>query len=246
MVSSELFSENAWTCPRIWWSKEAYAHGIPSFNKEEDIGWRRCFSLQLVVELRIPTIPFLTSSVGLVVQSPIIFLLWDRRRWRAMKEFSDRHAGIGRYWRSNMSRLSLVLIVTLNTNRWEIITRRRISSIPTESCPQHFWSRSEREGAAGETNSPSVLMADGRTVCSLSLVLENLNATMWDSMYRGKTQNFQHPMNRNQSPIEIPRLSVRALQQARKRSEHADDGLADLHVSSFSAAFSRLWTQPGD
>jgi hypothetical protein len=163
-----------------------------------------------------------------------------------MKEFSDRHAGIGRYWRSNMSRLSLVLIVTLNTNRWEIITRRRISSIPTESCPQHFWSRSEREGAAGETNSPSVLMADGRTVCSLSLVLENLNATMWDSMYRGKTQNFQHPMNRNQSPIEIPRLSVRALQQARKRSEHADDGLADLHVSSFSAAFSRLWTQPGD
>jgi hypothetical protein len=54
-------------------------------------------------------------------------------------------------------------------------------------------------------------------------------------MYRGKTQNFQHPMNRNQSPIEIPRLSVRALQQARKRSEHADDGLADLHVSAFSA-----------
>jgi hypothetical protein len=54
-------------------------------------------------------------------------------------------------------------------------------------------------------------------------------------MYRGKTQNFQHPMTRNQSPIEIPRLSARALQQARKRSEHADDGLADLHVSSFSA-----------
>jgi len=34
---------------------------------------------------------------------------------------------------------------------------------------------------------------------------------------------------------EIPRLSVRVLLQARKRSEHADDGLADLHVSSFSA-----------
>ncbi len=78
-------------------------------------------------------------------------------------------------------------------------------------------------------------MADGRTVYRLSLVLENLNATMCDSMYRGKTQNFQHPMTRNQSPIEIPRLSARALQQARKRSEHADDGLADLHVSSFSA-----------
>jgi hypothetical protein len=34
---------------------------------------------------------------------------------------------------------------------------------------------------------------------------------------------------------EIPRLSVRALLQARKRIEHAVDGLADLHVSSFSA-----------
>jgi hypothetical protein len=34
---------------------------------------------------------------------------------------------------------------------------------------------------------------------------------------------------------EIPRLSIRALLQARKRSEHADDGLVNLHVSSSSA-----------
>jgi len=242
----KLWSENAWTCPRIWWSKEAYAHGIPSFNKEEDIGWRRCFSLQLVVELRIPTIPFLTSSVGLVVQSPIIFLLWDRRRWRAMKEFSDRHAGIGRYWRSNMSRLSLVLIATLNTNRWEMYHKTQNFQHSNRKLSPRLLIQVWARRCCWRDKSPSMLMADGRTVCSLSLVLENLNATMWDSMYRGKTQNFQHPMNRNQSPIEIPRLSVRALLQARKRSEHADDGSADLHVSSFFSLFSRLWTQPGD
>jgi len=192
-VSSELFSEGAWTCSRIWWSEEAYAHGIPSFNKEEDTGWRRRFSLQLVVELRIPTIPFLTSSVGLVVSVPnYIPPLKPQALEIGVLEMAD--------WRSNMSRLSLVLIATLNTNRWEIYHKTQNFQHSNRKMSPRLLIQVWARRCCWRDKSPSMLMTDGRTVCRLSLVLENLNATMWDSMYRGKTQNFQHPMNRNQSP----------------------------------------------
>jgi hypothetical protein len=150
-----------------------------------------------------------------------------------MKEFSDRHAGDGRLAEQYVSSFSGPDRDSKHKQVRDVSQDAEFPAFRPKAVPKIIDPGLSAKVLLARQISEH---ADGRCADRVSSFSSPRESKRNHVRLNVSREDAEFPASHEPKSVpEIPRLSVRALLQVRKRSEHADDGLVDLHVSSFSA-----------
>jgi hypothetical protein len=151
-----------------------------------------------------------------------------------MKEFSDQHAGDGRLAEQYFSSFSGPDRDSKHKQVRDVSQDAEFPAFQPKAVPKIIDPGLSAKVLLARQISEH---ADGRWADRVSSFSSPRESKRNHVRFNVSREDAEFPASHEPKTVPeiIQRLSVHALLQARKRIEHADDGLADLHVSSFSA-----------